>query len=115
MIGIADWLAGEIAAIGVDIRTNSFMDGPEVLEDAPDVVLIATGGIPDGRLPEGGDDLTASTWDVLSGDARPAKNILLYDETGSHGAISTADWLASNGASLELVTPDRHPGRDIGG
>lgn len=114
MIGIADWLAGEIEALGVDIRTDSFMDGPEVLSEAPDVVLIATGGIPDGRLAEGGGDLIASTWDVLSGEVRPAKNILLYDETGSHGAMATADWLASDGAALELVTPDREPGRDIG-
>ena len=118
MIGIADWLAGEIEALGVDISTNSFIDGPEVLDDAPDVapqvVIVATGGIPHGRLPEGGDDLIASTWDLLSGDVRPAKNILPYDETGSHGALATADWLASNGAALELVTPDRQPGRDIG-
>jgi hypothetical protein len=52
---------------------------------------------------------------VLSGDARPSEDILIYDETGSHGAISTADWLSANGARVEMVTPDRSAGRDIGG
>jgi hypothetical protein len=52
---------------------------------------------------------------LLSGDARPADDILLYDESGGHGALSTVDWLASNGARVEVVTPDRQIGRAIGG
>jgi hypothetical protein len=41
--------------------------------------------------------------------------VLVYDETGSHGALSTADWLAGNGAQVEIATPDREVGRAIGG
>ena len=115
MIGIADWLAGELEALDVEVRLNSFLDGPEVLTDRPDAVLIATGGVPDATLEEGGGDLTVSTWELLSGEAAAGETVLLYDETGGHGAIATADWLSAHGASVEMVTPDLQVGRNIGG
>ena len=115
MIGIADWLSSELEALGVDVRLNAYVDGPELLVDTPDVVLVATGGIPDVVLEGDGGELSVSTWDLLSGAAGAAGNILLYDETGGHGAISTADWLATGGASVELVTPDQQAGCNIGG
>ena len=39
----------------------------------PDVVVVATGGLP--QLPEleDGDDLVVSSWDMLAGDATPAR------------------------------------------
>jgi len=112
---IADWLADEIEQLGVDIRLSSYVEGPELLVDAPDHIVIASGGIPDLSLPEGGEDFVVSTWDILSGVSRPAGNILIYDESGGHGALSTADLLASGGSRVEFVTPDRNAGRDIGG
>jgi 2,4-dienoyl-CoA reductase-like NADH-dependent reductase (Old Yellow Enzyme family) len=115
MIGIADWLAAELEALGVDIRLNAFVEGAEVLSDDPDVVVVATGGVPDTELEEGGGDLVVTTWDLLSGDVRPAESVLVYDESGGHGAIATADWLASNGARVEMITPDQQIGRGIGG
>ncbi len=115
MIGIADWLASEIDHLGVEVRLNAWVDGPELLHDKPDIVLVATGGVPDTSLPEGGDDLIVTTWDILSGNVQVAEDILIYDETGGHGAVSTADWLSSDGARIELVTPDRQVGRALGG
>ncbi len=115
MIGIADWLAAELDHLGVAVRLNRFVEGPEVLDDETDVVIVATGGIPDTDLPEGGGELAVTTWELLGGEVQPADDILLYDESGGHGAIATADWLAASGARLEMVTPDREPGRNIGG
>jgi len=115
LIGIADWLAAEVAALGVEIRLDSFVEGPELLAEAPDVVLVATGGTPDRSLPEGGGELAVTTWELLAGETRPASDLLLYDEGGSHAALSTADWLAGQGLRLELATPDHQVGRGIGG
>jgi 2,4-dienoyl-CoA reductase-like NADH-dependent reductase (Old Yellow Enzyme family) len=112
---IADWLAAEVATLGVEVRLDSYIEGPELLAERPDVIVVATGGTPDRALPEGGGELAVTTWDLLSGDARPASDLLLYDETGGHGALSTADWLASGGAQVELATPDHQVGRAIGG
>ena len=113
LIGIADWLAGELDVLGVDVRLNDYVEGPEVLAVAPDAVVVATGGAPDMNLEDGGGDLAVSTWELLSGESVPGENILVYDETGGHGAIATADWLAANGASVDMATPDLHVGRAI--
>lgn len=115
MIGIVDWLAAELDVLSVEIRLNSFVEGSEVLAENPDVVVVATGGVPHATLEDGGTELSVSTWELLSGETGPGDNILLYDETGTHGALATADWLASGGASVEIVCPDQQVGRNIGG
>lgn len=115
MIGIADWLARELDELAVAVEVGTWVDGPEVVNDEPDVVLVATGGVPDTRLPEGGGELAVTTWDLLSGQVQPESECLLYDETGSHGALSTADWLAAGGVRVEVATPDHQVGRAVGG
>lgn len=113
--GIADWLASELTILGVDVRFNVLADMDDILAETPDVVIIATGGVPDGDLPNGGEHLSVTTWDLLSGQIPPADNILIYDEIASHSAISVADWLCKTGKKVEIVSPDRMIGRDLGG
>ena len=115
MIGIADWLAHELEVLHVDVHLNRYVEGPDVLDDETDVVLVATGGVPDVELENGGGELAVSTWALLSGEIGPGENVLVYDETGNHGAVATADWLTSNGANVEIVTPDLQVGLNIGG
>jgi NADH:flavin oxidoreductase / NADH oxidase family/NAD(P)-binding Rossmann-like domain len=113
LIGIVDWLGSECERLGVDIRLNAYADGETVLLEAPDVVIIATGGLPDmNQLDQGG--RCASVWDVLSGTAPVSGNVLVYDGTGRHAAISCADYLASRHAKVELATPERAPGPEVG-
>lgn len=40
--------------------------------------------------------------------------MLVYDEPGLQGGVSAADYLATRGAQVELVTPDRLVGEAIG-
>lgn len=112
---VAGWLAQEIETLGVEVLTNRFLEGPEVLDLAPDDVVVATGGIPAIDLPEGDEGLAVSSWDLLSGAVAPAPEVLVYDEGGSHAGASVADWLVQQGLQVELVTPDRMAARGIGG
>jgi hypothetical protein len=41
--------------------------------------------------------------------------VLLYDDDGTHSAMTTAEMLARSGARLEIVTPERTVGVDVGG
>ena len=41
--------------------------------------------------------------------------MLLYDDDGTHSAMTTAEMLARSGARLEIVTPERTVGVDVGG
>ena len=111
MVGITDWLADEVAILGVDIRLDTFVDVPDVTALSPDVVMIATGSVPSDPL---GLDLP-TVWDALSGQFRPEGDVLIYDSVGEHAALSLADRLSTDGVSVRFVTRDRHAGRGLGG
>jgi len=115
IIGIVEWLASEVESAGVDIQLNHFAEAGEVLEAAPEVVIIATGGLPNTALAEGGEDLVTSSWDILGGQARPAGEVLVFDDNGQHQGLGCAEFLARAGSRVELVTPDRMIGQEVGG
>ncbi|HSB87296.1 MAG TPA: NADH:flavin oxidoreductase [Ilumatobacteraceae bacterium] len=115
LLGIIDWRDAELARLGVDVRVDTYADEHLVADLQPDVVVIATGGLPQNPLLEAGDDLVISAWDVVGGDARLSGDVLLYDDDGTHSAMTTAEMLARAGARLEIVTPERTVGVDVGG
>ena len=112
--GIAGWLAAELEILGVEVRLNSYAETADVLAEQPDVVIVATGGLPDASFLEDGEDLVTSVWDVLGGYVEPAGSVLLYDDHGWHQGPSTAVALAKKGVAVELVTPDRMVGFEVG-
>ena len=107
MISIIDWRMARCEEQGVSFRFNTLADASTVLAEKPDVVIIATGGLPHTEVLSAGNDLVVSAWDILSGDAKPRKNVLLYDDAGDHAALQAADVIAQTGATLEVMTPDR--------
>jgi hypothetical protein len=107
MIGIIDWRMAQCASRGVEFRFNTYAESADVLAQAPDVVIVATGGMPDKDVLQAGNDLTVSAWDILSGDVKPGANVLLYDDAGDHTAMQAAQMLAESGAVVEVMTPDR--------
>ncbi len=116
LIGIVDWRVSELEHLGVTVRCDTYADVETVLAEAPDIVVIATGGIPQAPpLAGGGAGLCLTSWDVLSGDARADGSVLVYDDHGGHQALSAAKQLAEAGAQVEIVTPERMFGIDMGG
>jgi N-methyl-L-proline demethylase len=107
MIGIIDWRMAQCAALGVEFHFNTYAEAADVRALDPDVVLIATGGMPDTNVLTSGNDLTTSAWDILSGDVKAGSNVLLYDDAGDHTALQAAQTLAEAGARVEIMTPDR--------
>jgi hypothetical protein len=91
----------------VEFRFNTWAEAGDVLAEKPDVVIIATGGLPvmDGLT--AGNDLVVSTWDILSGDVKPGANVLLYDDAGDHAALQAAQMIAEAGSKVEVMTRDR--------
>ncbi|MDP3958810.1 MAG: NAD(P)-binding protein, partial [Pseudorhodobacter sp.] len=113
MIGIIDWRMAQCAARGVEFRFNTWAEAADVLALAPDVVIIATGGLAQKDILALGNDLTVSTWDILSGDVKPGANVLLYDDAGDHAALQAAQLIAESGATVEIMTPDRSFAPDV--
>jgi N-methyl-L-proline demethylase len=115
LLGIVEWRDAELARLGVDVRLDTYADEHVVRDLRPDVVIVATGGLPQQPPLETGGDLVISAWDVIGGDVRLTGDVILYDDDGTHSAMTTAELLARSGARLEIVTPERTVGIDVGG
>lgn len=114
LIGIVDWRLAELAQLGVEVRYNVIAETEDVLALDPDVVVVATGGLPQG--PEmTGLELATSSWEVISGEVKPAGRILVYDDGGAHAGMTAAVIAARAGAEVELVSPERFLAPDMGG
>ena len=107
MSSIIAWRLDRCEKLGVTFNFNSFADEADVLATEPDVVIIATGGLPHTEVLTSGDDLVVSAWDILSGDMKPGSNVLIFDDAGDHAGLQAADIIAATGARVEIVTPDR--------
>ncbi len=114
MIGIIDWRVAELERLGVEIRFNSYAGQDDVLAENPDIVVIATGGIPDIDVCHGA-DLTVSTWEILSGDVKPGADVLVFDDHGMAQGLQAIEVLAGAGSNVEAVTPERSLGVDVDG
>ena len=115
MIGIIDWRMAQCAARDVVFLFNTWAEADEINALNPDVVIIATGGLPNTTLYEtkAEQDLVVTSWDIISGDVKPASNVLIYDESGDHPALQAAEIVAETGATVEVMTPDRVFAPDI--
>jgi 2,4-dienoyl-CoA reductase-like NADH-dependent reductase (Old Yellow Enzyme family)/thioredoxin reductase len=107
MVGIVDWRLADCARLGVSFRFNTYAEAADVLAEDPDVVIVATGGLPTRDILAEGNDLLVTAWDILSGDVKPGTNVLLYDDAGDHVALQAAEMLAEAGSRVEVMTPDR--------
>jgi 2,4-dienoyl-CoA reductase-like NADH-dependent reductase (Old Yellow Enzyme family)/thioredoxin reductase len=107
MLSIIDWRMAECERLGVGFRFNAWAEAEDVLAKNPDVVVIATGGMPHTEVLARGNELVVSAWDILSGDAKPGTDVLVYDDAGDHAGLQAAEIIAATGARVEIMTPDR--------
>ncbi len=107
MLSIIDWRMARCEERGVTFRFNTLADEATVRAERPDVVIIATGGLPHTEVLATGNELVVSAWDILGGDVKPGQDVLLFDDAGDHSALQAAEVIAQSGARLEVVTPDR--------
>ncbi|EPR21102.1 MULTISPECIES: NADH:flavin oxidoreductase [Agrobacterium] len=107
MISIIDWRMSQCERLGVTFHFNNWAEADTVLSENPDVVIIATGGLPHTDVLSSGNDLVVSAWDIISGDVKPGTNVLVFDDAGDHAGLQAAEFLAKAGAKVEIMTPDR--------
>tara|TARA_R110000765_G_scaffold10984_9_gene34562 strand:+ start:288311 stop:290356 length:2046 start_codon:yes stop_codon:yes gene_type:complete len=117
MIGIIDWRMAQCAARDVTFHFNTWAEADDVTALSPDVVIVATGGMPNMHLFETRTEAAhvVSAWDIIAGDVKPAARVLIYDESGDHPALQAAEIAASAGSKVEVMTPDRTFAPDIMG
>ncbi|MGV9711854.1 oxidoreductase [Gordonia sp. NPDC003424] len=115
LISIVEWRLAECKLLDVDIRMSSYAEADDILAENPDVVVIATGGMPNTEFLDEGAQLVTDGWDILCGAVRPRGDVLLYDDNGGHPGLDVAEVIARAGSPVEFVTPERTLAPDVGG
>jgi 2,4-dienoyl-CoA reductase (NADPH2) len=104
------YLEREVTRLGVDLRYGHAARKRDVLAEEPDLVVVAAGATP--IAPEftvDGGARVVTVWDLLGGGVKdiPARAVVLDDAIGFWHGVSSAEFLAEQGASVELLTPAR--------
>ncbi len=102
---LIDWRTNELDILEVDTRFNILAEADDVLAENPDVVIIATGGVPGTGWIEGAQHCT-DPWDIISGSVKASGRIVIFDGTGRHVAPIIAEQLHTNSTSLTYLTVD---------
>ncbi|MGO1120454.1 oxidoreductase [Rhodovibrionaceae bacterium A322] len=124
ILELIDWYERQLQQLGVTVRLNSYLEADDVIALAPEAIILATGALPaeaifQKALPDqqtlAGSDLPTvfSAEEVMSGEARPGKRVVVLDEGGTWRAVGTAWKLAEDGHDVTLVTPDPLVGKEL--
>ncbi|MFQ5934233.1 MAG: FAD-dependent oxidoreductase, partial [Dehalococcoidia bacterium] len=103
----------QLPKLGVDVRMNTEATAETVLAESPDAVIVATGSIPYfPDIPNGEGGNIISLWDVMKG-AEVGDRVVMIDTQGTPDGPTVADYLASQGKQVEIVTGLKYVGTDI--
>lgn len=105
IVGVVDWRAQELDRLGVQVHLNRYMEMADVAALKPDVVVIATGGVPDTDWIPGAEHITTS-WDVLTDTPTGGEEVVVWDGTGRHAAPTAVERLRQAGATVALYSID---------
>lgn len=113
---ITDWLEREIFRLGVDVRLGTYVEGSDVAAIAPDVVIVATGSLPDldggqylvpGEVAKGMNlSHVISSHDLLLDQTHRkwGASALVFDDSGHYEALAAAEFLVERGVAVTFVT-----------
>ena len=124
ILDLMDWFERQFTRLGVQLLLNTYMEADEIATHPADLVILATGSLPDedgfqrwrpdlDRLP--GIDL-GGVWSpeaILRREARLGDTVVLYDEGSNWRGVGTAWAIAEQGKKVILVTPEAFVGKEI--
>lgn len=115
-VSSVDWLEGQIRKLGVDIQLNQTATVENVLDFAPEAVVVATGSTAR-RLDIPGTDLpfVVTARDVLEENVTIGEKVLFIDEHHHQEGLSVAEFLAERGHAVEVISRLWVVGEEIDG
>jgi len=124
ILDLMDWYERQFSKLGVSLRLNTYLYEDEIAAHPADVVILATGSLPDEKgfqrwLPhlESLPGIEAGgVWSpeaVLRREARLGDAVVVYDEGSNWRGVGTAWALAEAGKKVTIVTPEAFVGKEI--
>jgi mycofactocin system FadH/OYE family oxidoreductase 2 len=105
----------QLKLLPVEIVLNKEVTLDFVLEQNPDVVIIATGAVPkECTLPGADGPNIFNVWQVLTGEGQTGEKVLFIDNDGHHQATATVEFLADRGKKVHIVTNSPTIGSELG-
>jgi 2,4-dienoyl-CoA reductase-like NADH-dependent reductase (Old Yellow Enzyme family)/thioredoxin reductase len=101
--GVVRWLIHEARKVA-EINLNTEVTDEIILEENPDVTVIATGSIPCKPQIQGAtDNILKDVRSLLLGKVNVGQKVVVLDETGHVAACSAADFLAEQGKEVYIL------------
>ncbi len=105
----------QLKLLPVEIVLNKEVTADFVLEQQPDVVIIATGSVPKPcAVLVGEGPKVFNVWQALMNEADVGERVLFIDNDGHHAATATAELLAEHGRKIHIVTSSPTIGSELG-
>jgi 2,4-dienoyl-CoA reductase-like NADH-dependent reductase (Old Yellow Enzyme family) len=112
LLGLVDWRLAELTRLGVKLEFGRYVEAQDVLAQAPDVVIVATGGAPDLDWLDGAEHC-ASVWDAIGGATPLGAEVIVYDGTGRHPAPQAAELAMAQGRRTQFVSIDAQVAQEL--
>lgn len=116
LIGAVDWRVDQARRHGVEFRFGVFAQERDVLDLAPDVVIVATGGVArtagDAGLNGAGN--VADIWEIFEQPRKQYGDVVVFDDDGRYPSLDAVEVLARAGNSVTYVTAERSVAIDVG-
>jgi len=124
ILDLLGWYERQFPRLGVTLHLNSYFDEADIAAHPAEVVIVATGSLPDEKgfqrwmpqepaLPGIEAGKVWSPEAVLRREARLGDAVVVYDEGGTWRGVGTAWALAEQGKQVTIVTPDPFVGKEI--
>jgi thioredoxin reductase len=116
MSGVVRYLKHALAELKVPVVTATEVTADFVVQQNPDVVVVATGSRPQPNPVAGdyGPPVVLDVRQVLTEAFAVGEKVLFIDENGGHHATATVEFLANLGKKVRMVTSDLFIGIELG-
>jgi 2,4-dienoyl-CoA reductase-like NADH-dependent reductase (Old Yellow Enzyme family) len=118
------WQAMMLERAGVNVVMNTTIDADTVAREGFRVAVVATGSTPrmdgytslrpgDDGIPGADDARVVTVWDAFSRPELFSDKVIVIEDDPHLSGTAAAEWLASQGCAVTIITPHFHAGADL--